>query len=89
MENKKSKLKGFTLIELIIVLAIFSGLMVLIMSFIDPVSRQMTDTSVRERTASYVDNISDYFDGSLRYAQFARVYVMIRLKISNIRIITI
>ncbi len=74
MENKKSKLKGFTLIELIIVLAIFSGLMVLIMSFIDPVSRQMTDTSVRERTASYVDNISDYFDGSLRYAQFAKVY---------------
>lgn len=74
MENKKSKLKGFTLIELIIVLAIFSGLMVLIMSFIDPVSKQMTDTSIRERTASYVDNVSDYFDGSLRYAQFAKVY---------------
>lgn len=74
MENKNSKLKGFTLIELIIVLAIFSGLMVLIMSFIDPVSRQMTDTSIRERTAAYADNISDYVDGSLRHAKFVKVY---------------
>lgn len=74
LENKNSKLKGFTLIELIIVLAIFSALMVLIMSFIDPVSRQMTDTSVRERTASYADNISDYIDGSLRHAKFIKIY---------------
>ncbi len=74
LENKNSKLKGFTLIELIIVLAIFSALMVLIMSFIDPVSRQMTDTSVRERTAAYADNISDYIDGSLRHAKFIKIY---------------
>lgn len=74
MKNNNSKLKGFTLVELIIVLAIFSGLMVLIMSFIDPVSRQMTDTSIRERTAAYVDNVSDYVDGSLRHAKFIKVY---------------
>ena len=52
-------MKGFTLIELIIVLAIFSVIMTLVMSFIDPVSRLMTKTSVRERTSAYVDNIGE------------------------------
>lgn len=66
--------KGFTLIELIIVLAIFSVIMVLVMSFIDPVSKLMTKTSTRERTASYVDNIGEYLEKSMRYAQYVRVF---------------
>lgn len=73
MNKNKKALKGFTLIELIIVLAIFSVIMVLAMSFIDPVSRTMTDTSVRERTAAYVDNIGEYVDKSIRYSQFIRI----------------
>ena len=70
----KRKQKGFTLIELLIVLAIFSIILTLVMSFIDPVSKLMTKTSVRERTASSVDNIGDYLDKSLRYSKFMRVY---------------
>ena len=73
MKIKRTK-KGFTLIELLIVLAIFSIILMLVMSFIDPVSRLMTKTSVRERTAAYVDNIGDYVDKSVRYAKFVRVY---------------
>ena len=73
MKIKRTK-KGFTLIELLIVLAIFSIILMLVMSFIDPVSRLMTKTSVRERTAAYVDNIGDYLDKSVRYAKFVRVY---------------
>lgn len=73
MKIKRTK-KGFTLIELLIVLAIFSIILMLVMSFIDPVSRLMTKTSVRERTAAYVDNIGDYLDKSIRYSKFVRVY---------------
>ena len=74
MNKNKKVLKGFTLIELIIVLAIFSVIMVLVMSFIDPVSRLMTKTSIRERTAAYVDNIGEYIDKSIRPAQNIVVY---------------
>lgn len=73
MKNKK-KLKGFTLIELIIVLAIFSIILALVMSFIDPVSNIMKKTSIKERTAAYVDNITEYVDNSIHYAKFMRVY---------------
>lgn len=72
--NKKKSLKGFTLIELIIVLAIFSVIMTLVLSFIDPVSRLITKTSVKERTSAYVDNIDEYVSKSIRYAQNINVY---------------
>lgn len=74
MNKKKTTLKGFTLIELIIVLAIFSVIMTLVMSFIDPVSKLMTKTSVRERTSAYVDNINEYVSKSIRHAQNIWVY---------------
>lgn len=73
MKIKRTQ-KGFTLIELLIVLAVFSIILMLVMSFIDPVSRLMTKTSTKERTAAYVDNISEYFDKSLRYSKFVRVF---------------
>lgn len=73
MEEKKT-LKGFTLVELVIVLAIFSIILALVMSFIDPVSNLMKNTSIRERTAAHTDNISEYIDNSLHYAKFMFVY---------------
>lgn len=74
MNKKKTTVKGFTLIELIIVLAIFSIIMTLVMSFIDPVSKLMTKTSTRERTAAYVDNIGEYVSKSIRPAQNLWIY---------------
>ncbi|MCM1132331.1 MAG: prepilin-type N-terminal cleavage/methylation domain-containing protein [Ruminococcus flavefaciens] len=74
MNKNKKTMKGFTLIELIIVLAIFSVIMTLVMSFIDPVSRIMTKTSVRERTSAYVDNIGEYISKSIKPAQNIIVY---------------
>lgn len=72
--KRKKNLKGFTLVELIIVLAIFSVIMVVVMNFIDPVSKIMTKTSTREKTAAYVDNINEYVDKSLRFSSFVRVF---------------
>lgn len=73
MTRKRTK-KGFTLIELIIVLAIFSIIMALVMSFIDPVARLMSRTSIKERTAAYVDNIDEYIENSIHYAKYVRVF---------------
>lgn len=72
--HSKRKLKGFTLIELLIVIAIFGIIMTLVMSLIDPVAKIMNKTSIRERTAAYADNISEYIDNSLHYAEYMRVY---------------
>ncbi len=74
MNKKKTTAKGFTLIELIIVLAIFSVIMTLVMSFIDPVSKVMSKTSIKERTSAYVDNIGEYISKSIRHAQNINVY---------------
>lgn len=73
MKNRK-KLKGFTLIELIIVLAIFGIILSVVMSLIDPVSKVMKRASTKERTAAYSDNICEYITNSVTYARFLRVY---------------
>lgn len=72
--NKKKKLNGFTLIELVIVLAIFGIILAVIMSLIQPATKIMKKASVRESTASYSDNISEYLDNSLHYSSFMYVY---------------
>lgn len=65
---KKRNLKGFTLIELIIVMAIFSLLMVGAMSLVDPVSRIHSRANTGENSYAYVDNIQNYLQDSLEYA---------------------
>ena len=72
--KKQKKLKGFTLIELIIVLAIFGIILSVVMSLLDPTSKIMKKASTRERTAAYADNISEYITNSITYAKFIRVY---------------
>ena len=71
---KKKILKGFTLIELIIVLAIFSVLMIAAMSLVDPVSRIFSHSQTYEQTYAYVDNIQNYLEDSLKFADNLWVY---------------
>lgn len=71
---KKKILKGFTLIELIVVMAIFSILMAGALALVDPVSKINKTASDFEKTNAYVDNIQDYLQDSLRYAENVWVY---------------
>lgn len=71
---KKRTSKGFTLIELIIVMAVFSIIMLGAMSLVDPVTKINTKASTNERTSAYVDNIQNYLQGSLQYADNLWVY---------------
>jgi len=73
MKNNK-KLKGFTLIELLIVMAIFGIIMLGVMNIADPLAKVMNKSSAKEKSAAYVDNISEYVDSSIRFAKYVRVY---------------
>lgn len=66
---RKTFKKGFTLLELIVVMAIFSLLMVAVMSMIDPVSQIFKRQSVAEKTYSYAHNIQTYLQTQLEYAE--------------------
>ncbi|MBP5431760.1 type II secretion system protein [Ruminococcus sp.] len=66
---KKTFKKGFTLTELIVVMAVFSILMVGVMSVIEPVSNIFKRQSVAEKTYSYAHNIQTYLQTHLQYAE--------------------
>ncbi len=71
--KSNQKLKGFTLIELIVVMAIFSVIMFGAMQLIQPVSNIFTTTYKQESVAASTDNIKRYIESNLRYAQYVRV----------------
>lgn len=69
MKNeKKTALKGFTLIELIIVMAIVSILMLAVMKVSEPAMKIMNNTSNAEKTYGYTDNIRTYLQTQLEYS---------------------
>lgn len=73
MKNKK-KLKGFTLIELVIVMAIFGVLMVSVMSIITPLNRIAKKASIQEANTAAVDNVKLFLEGSIRYSDCLEVF---------------
>ena len=61
--------KGFTLVELIVVMAVFSIIMVAVMSLIDPVSKIYRNTAVAEKTYANANSIQTYLQANLEYAE--------------------
>lgn len=70
----RHKLKGFTLVEMIIVLAIFSGIMLSIVNLLDPVSKFMVRSSNFENTTACIDNMKRSIEGNLKFADRVRAY---------------
>lgn len=66
----RKKVKGFTLIELIVVLAIFSIVMVAATSLMQPVSKIMVTTDVNDTGNNNVSQISKYLELSLAPAEY-------------------
>lgn len=71
---KKAMKKGFTLVELVVVMAIFSILLVGVMSLVTPVSKIFKNTALSEKTYSYTNNIQLYVQSKLEYADNLWVY---------------
>ena len=71
---KRSALTGFTLVELLVVMAIFSVLMTAALALTTPVSRMYKNTALSEKTYSYSHNIQEYLQNTLEYADNLYVY---------------
>lgn len=72
--KKRKNLKGFTLIELIIVMAIFGILMTAVMQVITPLNKLSKRASIQEANSAVVDNMKAYLEGTLRYSNVVEVY---------------
>lgn len=72
MKNKK--VKGFTLVELIVVTAIFGIIMAAALGLLSPVQKQFIRTAEYEGARAGVDNVNRYVTGTLRYVDRAWVY---------------
>ncbi|MBR4627672.1 MAG: type II secretion system protein [Ruminococcus sp.] len=73
--KETKRLKGFTLIELIVVMAIFGVLMVAVMQILTPLNKLSKRATIQEANAAAVDNIKNYMESSLRYADAIEVNV--------------
>ncbi|MBP0960500.1 MAG: prepilin-type N-terminal cleavage/methylation domain-containing protein [Oscillospiraceae bacterium] len=67
-KNMKKALKGFTLVELIIVMALMSALMVMVGLILKPISQVFADTTAYTEDRYVMDGIAQYLDENLKYA---------------------
>lgn len=74
MRTKRKKVSGFTLLELIIVMAIFSGIIAGAMAMIKPAMQLFNKTSSQEGVGADIDNISRYMQDNLMYADRVNIY---------------
>lgn len=73
-KDNRSRLKGFTLVELLVVMAIFSVLMTAALALTTPVSKMYKNTALAEKTYSYSHNIQEYIQGALEYSDNLYIY---------------
>ncbi len=71
---RNNKLKGITLLELIIVMTIFSGLMIGAVSLIGMVQNLYITAKEFESVNADLDNVSRYIENNLKYADKVNVY---------------
>ena len=64
----RSTLKGFTLIEMIVVVAVFGLILAAALAIVGPVTNIFKSTSTYADSAACVDNISMYIEDNVRYA---------------------
>lgn len=71
---KKSKLKGFTLVELIVVMAIMSIFMVAVAMMWQPIRDVYVDSTLYETRRTAQNGVSQYINESVRYATDLGIY---------------
>ena len=71
----KQRLRGFTLVELVIVMALFSLIMFSVLQLLIPVSRFFVRSANFESATACMDNMKIAIEGNLKYADRVRCYV--------------
>ncbi|MBP5378272.1 MAG: prepilin-type N-terminal cleavage/methylation domain-containing protein [Ruminococcus sp.] len=74
MNNKNRKLRGFTLIEMIICIALFSIIMLCAFKIYEPVSNMFRSANISERSYSYTNNIENIVQSRLDNADNVWIY---------------
>ena len=74
MEMRKKKHSGFTLVELIIVMGLFSIVMYSALQLMTPVSKYFVRSSNYESSTACVDNMKRAIEGNLKYADRVSCY---------------
>lgn len=69
----RKKVKGFTLMELIVVMAIFSIVMFSALSLMTPTGKIMNTTYSMEQKASTLLNAKDYLEQTFHYAEYIQI----------------
>lgn len=75
----KRNLKGFTLMEMIIVVALFGLIMAGALSLLKPINKVYKDTLEYEGSRATVDNMRMYFEDHLKYSNRLHMYTKVRL----------
>lgn len=75
MIERKKKLKGFTLVELIVVIAVFGLIIAASLSLFSPALRIFQNANDYSASAGMVDNVRRVVEDNLRYANRMDVYV--------------
>ena len=71
---KTKKVKGFTLIELIVVLALFTMIMSAALGLLFPIQKSYKNTDEYNAANAVVDTVSEAIESQLRYADRIRFY---------------
>lgn len=75
----KRRLKGFTLMEMIVVIALFGLIMAGALSLLKPINRVYKDTLEYEGSRATVDNMRMYFEDHLKYSNRLHMYTKVSL----------
>lgn len=74
MKKKRKTLKGISLVELVVVMAVFGLIMSTALAMIRPVSDQYNTTAQFTSASASIDSISFYIESQLRYADRLWLY---------------
>jgi prepilin-type N-terminal cleavage/methylation domain-containing protein len=74
-KNKTLKINGFTLVELVCVMAIFAMILFGALAMVGPVSRLFKNTTKTEASRAAMLSMTGYLEGTLRNANRVQMYV--------------
>lgn len=74
MKTQRKRLKGFTLVEMIVVVALFLMMMACVFSVLKPMNRVYDDTAKYADAQAVADSVARYIEDEIRYSNRLHLY---------------